>query len=284
MRILGVYFAFCITFVLFLHIDESLSSEPFNDSITILAKVNGEKITLEQLNLSIDALPGEYQEVARKSLSQMMLQQLIDLKILSSLAEDSGINQTSQYRLELEFLVDQLKREHFLRNLFSSEVTDENIMNRYKNLISQMDGNKEVRARHILVESEEEAILIKERLDSGEDFVELASKESIGPTAGRGGDLGFFSRESMVKEFSDVAFSLTVGDISNPVNTKFGWHIILIEDAREIEIPPFATVESEIREELNRMALSRALVDARENSDIEIMNVDLDSLMYDKKN
>ena len=125
--------------------------------------------------------------------------------------------------------------------------TTDNAMKKvYEDASKQISGEQEVHARHILVETEDEAKAIKADLDKGADFAELAKKKSKDPGASDGGDLGFFTKEQMVPEFSAVAFKLGKGELSEPVKTQFGWHIIKVEDKRTKPTPTFDQVKAQI--------------------------------------
>src|SRR5690349_23456006 len=112
----------------------------------------------------------------------------------------------------------------------------------YQDAVKSMAGQEEVHARHILVESEDEAKTILTELKGGADFATLAKEKSKDPGAAQGGDLGYFSKEQMVPEFADVAFKMYAGQLSNPVKTQFGWHIIKVEDKRVRQPPEFDKV------------------------------------------
>ena len=250
-----------------------------DDGATVLATVDGRPVTLEEVRIAIASLPAEYQEMARGSMASMMVQQVVDLKLLAGLATGAGIADDADYQTELAFLTEQLMREHYLRKLYSEKVTDESVRARYEDLVERLAGEPEIRARHILVETREEAEAVAAKIAGGADFAEQAKESSIGPTGPNGGDLGFFGREAMVAEFAEAAFALDAGEVSGPVETQFGWHIIKVEETRSREAPAFELVEADIREELSRMAMSEALTGARETAEVEIFEADLPALL-----
>tara|TARA_Y100001960_G_C14690115_1_gene835930 strand:- start:183 stop:1031 length:849 start_codon:yes stop_codon:yes gene_type:complete len=277
--------SYIIIFALSLLVSTFSISSPViasEDSDKIIADVDGNPITLAELKLAISSLPADYQDMAKTSLSQMMLQQLIDLKILSAKADEENITSKKSYKNELSFLIDQLKREHYLRNLYAKNVKEDTILARYKQLVSQLDSDKEIRARHILLKTKEEAESILVELSEGADFSQLASQKSIGPSASNGGDLGFFTRESMVPDFSQVAFALTPGEVSKPVKTKFGWHVIKLEEIRPSTAPDFNLVKDELRDELERMVMTSVIGEARRSAVINIRESNLSNLLIEK--
>ena len=127
-------------------------------------------------------------------------------------------------------------------------------------------------ARHILVDSEAECLDLKARILAGEDFAELAKKHSTGPSGPQGGDLGYFGQGQMVPEFSKAAFALKVGEVSQPVKTQFGWHIIKVEDRRDSSLPPFEELKPRIVEHLARLKGREITASIKKTSKIEYAN------------
>ena len=142
----------------------------------------------------------------------------------------------------------------------------------YEEASKQITGEKEVHARHILVETEDEAKAIAEELKKGADFAELAKKKSKDPGASDGGDLGFFTKEQMVPEFSAVAFALEPGKISDPVKSQFGWHVIKVEEKRNRKAPDFEQVKAQIETYVTRKAQAEYVAKLREAAKVERMD------------
>jgi peptidyl-prolyl cis-trans isomerase C len=139
----------------------------------------------------------------------------------------------------------------------------------YDDAAKQISGQEEVHARHILVPTEEEAKKIEEQLKKGADFAELAKKESKDPGASDGGDLGFFTKDQMVPEFSAAAFALEPGKISAPVKSQFGWHIIKVEEKRPRKPPEFAQVKPQIESFVTRKAQADYVAKLRAEAKVE---------------
>ena len=138
-----------------------------------------------------------------------------------------------------------------------------------------MPAEEEVRARHILLETSEDAVAVIGELDAGGDFVALAKERSTGPSAPQGGDLGYFSAEQMVGPFAEAAFALEPGSHSaEPVETRFGFHVIMVEDRRTKPVPSFEEMEPQIREELSGQAVQDVLLGLREGAEIETEDLD----------
>jgi peptidyl-prolyl cis-trans isomerase C len=161
-------------------------------------------------------------------------------------------------------------------NLLSVEgkaaTTDEAMKKVYEDASKQISGEQEVHARHILVETEEEAKAIEDELKKGADFAELAKKKSKDPGASDGGDLGFFTKDQMVPEFSNVAFALEPGKISDPVKSQFGWHIIKVEEKRNRKAPDFEQVKAQIETYVTRKAQADYVAKLRETAKVERMD------------
>jgi peptidyl-prolyl cis-trans isomerase C len=147
--------------------------------------------------------------------------------------------------------------------------TDDAMKKVYEDASKQTAGEQEVHARHILVETEDEAKAVAEELKKGADFAELAKKKSKDPGASDGGDLGFFTKDQMVPEFSTVAFALEPGKISDPVKSQFGWHIIKVEEKRNRKAPEFEQVKAQIETYVTRKAQADYVAKLRETAKVE---------------
>src|ERR1700733_12591710 len=136
--------------------------------------------------------------------------------------------------------------EALLKRTGESAMTDEAMHKVYDEAVKQMANEQEVHARHILVTTEDEAKAVAAALKKGADFAALAKDKSKDPSAADGGDLGYFTKDQMVPEFADVAFKLDKGQISDPVHTQFGWHVIKVEDKRTKPTPTFDEVKGQL--------------------------------------
>src|SRR5262249_16793580 len=152
----------------------------------------------------------------------------------------------ADFKRRLTYLRNKLLMETLLHAEAKSAVTDAAMHKVYDDATKQMAGEKEVHARHILVETEDEAKAIVAELNKGTHFAELARLKSKDPGAAEGGDLGYFTKDQMVPEFSDTAFKLDKGELSDPVKTQFGWHVIRVEDKRDRPVPRFEQVKDQI--------------------------------------
>jgi peptidyl-prolyl cis-trans isomerase C len=148
-------------------------------------------------------------------------------------------------------------------------VTDEAMHKVYDDAVKQMPPEQEVHARHILVATEDEAKDIEAQLKKGADFATLAKEKSKDPGAADGGDLGYFTKDQMVPEFAEAAFKLDKGQISDPVKTQFGWHIIEVEDKRIKPTPTFDEVKSQLETYVEHRAQADLVQKLRSAANIE---------------
>jgi peptidyl-prolyl cis-trans isomerase C len=148
-------------------------------------------------------------------------------------------------------------------------LSNEALHQTYDDAVRSMGGQEEVHARHILVDSEDEAKALLDQIKAGGDFATLAKDKSKDPGAASGGDLGYFTKEQMVPEFAEVAFKMYPGQVSNPVKTQFGWHIIKLEDKRTRKPPEFEKVKDQIEAYLARKAQSDFIAKLRQTAKIE---------------
>ena len=159
--------------------------------------------------------------------------------------------------------------EQFLQAEAKAAVTDAAMRKVYDEAVGQMSKEPEVRARHILVETEDEAKAVLAELKKGADFAELAKSRSKDPGSAEGGDLGYFTKDQMVPEFSEVAFKLDKGALSDPVKSQFGWHVIKVEDRRERQAPEFDKVKDQLETYVVRRSQVEMITKLRQEAKIE---------------
>jgi peptidyl-prolyl cis-trans isomerase C len=202
---------------------------------------------------------------------------LIEMKIVSKAAEEKKIADKADFKQKLDFARNRLLMDNLLAAEGKAALTDDAMKKVYDDAAKQITGEQEVHARHILVPTEEEAKAIKAELDKGADFAKLAKEKSKDPGAADGGDLGFFTKEQMVPEFSAVAFTLEPGKISDPVKSQFGWHIIKVEEKRNRKAPEFEQVKAQIETYVTRKAQADYVAKLREAAKVERMDKPADA-------
>ena len=238
---------------------------------TIVATVGGEVITEADLAFAAEDIGADLNQIPPDQVRAVLLSQMIDLKLMAQASEKAGMQDDELFKLRLEYLTDRALRRAYTKTAISDTITPEVIKAAYDLQIAAIPDEDEVRARHILVTTEEDAKAIKAEIDAGADFAELAKTKSIEPNAAQsGGDLGYFKRAVMVKPFGDAAFAMEVGQVSDPVQTQFGWHIIKIEDRRPAAKPTLEELTQQIGQQLY-VTQYRALFDElRKTATIDI--------------
>lgn len=238
------------------------------DASTVVARVGEREITLGDLISARQALPAQLQALPPEALFEGLIDQLVNEVLFASAAETAGLDERPDVALRVEATRREILAESYMIDVLEPQLSDEALRARYDEEIARIPAEQEVRARHILVETQEEAAAIREELLAGADFAALAAEKSTGPSGPSGGDLGFFTKDRMVAPFAEAAFALEAGEISEPVQTQFGWHIIKVEERRDVPPPPFDEVADQIRQGMAR-ELAEAEVDKlRETAEI----------------
>lgn len=233
---------------------------------TVVATVNGTEITLGHMMLVQQNLPQQYQTLPSEMLFQGILDQIIQQTILMQAGpkEDSRL-----VRLSVENERRQLKAGEVLQGVADVAVTDEAVKALYDTKYATGVDGEEFNASHILVETEEEAKALIERLNAGEDFAELAKEKSTGPSGPNGGSLGWFGPGQMVKPFEDAVLAMEVGAISAPVKTQFGWHVIKLNDKRAKSAPELDQARPELEAEIERQAIDAKIAELTQLAEID---------------
>ena len=223
----------------------------------VVATVNGEQIRQSEILMFHQTLPPQYQKVPLEKIFDDLLTNLINRTAIVQAARAEGMDKTAEARRRVAFFFDGVLQEMFLSRAVESTLTEDHLRAVYEKMLRLTPPQEEVKARHILVEKREEAQDIIKQLAEGADFATLAQRRSKGPSATSGGDLGYFGREQMVPEFAEVAFALEPGSHSKkPVQTKFGWHVIKVDDRRASQPPSFEESAPQIRQEESRAVVS----------------------------
>jgi peptidyl-prolyl cis-trans isomerase C len=253
------------------------------DDNPVLAKVNGSEIRQSDVTLAEEELGPSLAQMDPATKKENVLAFLIDMKIVAKAAEDKKIADSDDFKKRMAFTRNRLLMDSLLASEGKAATTDDAMKKVYEDASKQISGEQEVHARHILVETEDEAKAVKAELDKGADFAELAKKKSKDPGASDGGDLGFFTKDQMVPEFSAVAFSLDPGKISDPVKSQFGWHVIKVEEKRNRKPPEFDQVKAQIETYVTRKAQAEYVGKLREAAKIERMDKPAETAKSDTK-
>ena len=219
----------------------------------VVASVNGEKIFASDMTAAQAQLPPEYQKIPPSVLFGLLIDSLIDTKLSVAQARREGFDKKAEVVRRLTRIEDQVLQRAYLEEKIEEGMSEDAIKGAYEKFVAELKGGEEVRASHILVETEAQAKELIVELSGGADFFELAKAKSIGPSADKGGDMGFFKRENMVAEFADAAFALKDEETTQtPVRTQYGWHVIQVVERRKARPPLFEEVEAEVRNALTR--------------------------------
>ncbi len=243
----------------------------WSQSDPVIAKVNGVEIRESDLamaeedvgqNPQLQAMPAE----ARRD---YMVSYLADVILAAKAAEGKKVADQKDFKSRLAFIRNKLLMETLLQQEGKAALTPDATKKVYEEAVKQVKNEEEVHARHILVPTEDEAKAILAQLKGGADFATLAKEKSKDPGAAEGGDLGYFTKEQMVPEFSEVAFKLGKGQLSDPVKTQFGWHIIKVEDKRTRPTPTFEQVKPQIENYVAHRAQAEMVENLRKSATVE---------------
>lgn len=252
------------------------------DKDPLVAKVNGVEIHQSDLTAAEEEA-GQLPPMSPDAKKDYLVQFLADMILVSKDAEGKKLGDAPAFKSKLEFARKKLLMEALLASVGKDALTDDAMHKVYDDAIKQMGSEQEVHARHILIraapgdekaakEAEDKIKAVIVRLKKGEDFAKVAGEVTEDPSGkANGGDLGFFTREQMVPEFADVAFKLDKGQISDPVKTQFGWHVIKVEDKRTKPAPKFEEVKPQIEQYVTRKAQADLVTALRANAKIEKM-------------
>jgi len=238
------------------------------DADRVIARVNGIDIKAGDLTLADEDI-GSNLPMTGEARRDYLTRYLIDMQLIVQSAETKKLGDDEDFKRRLAFARNKLLMERYLQTEGRAAVSDAALHDLYQQVTKEMAGEQEIHARHILVPTEDDAKAVFEQLRKGADFATLAKEKSKDPSSAEGGDLGYFTRDRMVPEFADAAFKLQVGQISDPVKTEFGWHIIKLEDKRTRPIPEFDKVKDQLETMVARKALSEQVAKLRADAKIE---------------
>ncbi len=239
------------------------------DADPVVARANGVDIRQSDLALAEDEIGSNMPQMGPDQKRDYLITYLADVIVLAQAAEQQKLADRDDVKHRILFERDKVLMETLLQDAGTAAMTDDAMHKVYDDAVKQMANEQEVHARHILVATEDEAKAIEDQLKKGADFATLAKEKSKDPGAAEGGDLGYFTKDQMVPEFADVAFKLDKGQISDPVHTQFGWHIIKVEDKRVKPTPTFDDVKGQIQNYVAHRAQAELVAKLRSAANIE---------------
>ena len=235
----------------------------------VVARVNGADIRQSDLALAEEDLGSNVPQMTPEAKRDYLVTFVADMMLVAKAAEARKVGDSEDFKRKVAYARTKLLMEQLLQAEAKAAVNETAMRKVYDDAIGQMKKEPEVRARHILVETEDEAKAVVAELKKGTDFAELAKTKSKDPGSQDGGDLGYFTKDQMVPQFADVAFKMYPGQLSNPVKTQFGWHVIKVEDKRTKQPPEFAKVKDQIENFLARKAQTEYVAKLRQSAKIE---------------
>ena len=219
-----------------------------------VATVNGIAITYNDVSLVEDELMAVFGQLPEEQRFQTLVGYMVNRVLASEAAKKAGMEDDADVAKLKAFMERKALQDVYVSKMLMDRVREEDVTAYYDKEIKNGPVEEELRARHILLDNREAADAVVADLDKGADFAALAKERSKGPSGPSGGDLGYFSKQSMVPAFSDVAFKLAVGETSPPVQTQFGWHVIRVEDRRNRSVPPL----DQVRDQIFQLLISEA--------------------------
>ncbi len=239
------------------------------DSNPVVARANGVDIRVNDLAFAEEEIGGNMPQMSPDQKRDYLIVYLADVVVLAQAAEQQKLNDRDDVKRRLAFDHNRVLMEALLQDVGHAAMSDEALHKVYDEAVKTMANEQEVHARHILVPTEDEAKAVAAELKNGADFATLAKQKSKDPGAADGGDLGYFTKDQMVPEFAAVAFNLDKGQISDPVHTQFGWHIIKVEDKRIKPTPTFDQVRGQIENYVAHRAQAEFVDKLRSAANVE---------------
>jgi peptidyl-prolyl cis-trans isomerase C len=246
-----------------------------NKDDSVVAVVNGHEIKRSEVQMAAEDILGQLPDIPPKLRYPYIVEYLVERHLLAQAAVKEGIADSDEYKRRLALYQAKALRDAYFAQTIVPAVTEEEIKKAYDTESAKVAQTERVRARHILVATEQEAKQIRARLDKGEKFEDLAKQYSLDGSKEYGGDLGYFTAPEMVPEFSKAAFALKPGEISQPVKTDMGWHIIKLEDRKVGGAQPYDQVKTAIRNILLRKKTQEKIISLRLQSKVELKDPDL---------
>ena len=235
----------------------------------VLAKVDGTEITDQDVSAAATDLgPTIPEQLQGEQRQQYVLTYLIDLNLVAKKAVADKLDGSPDFARQMAYYRQKVLMESLLGQAAHAADTDAAIKKAYDDAAKAQKPDTEIHARHILVQTKEEAEAALKRIKGGEDFAKVANQISKDPT-NNGGDLGWFTKDRMVPEFADAAFKLEPGQLSDPVKTQFGWHIIQVEGKRPKQFPPLDQVKPDVERYLEQKAQGDLIMQLRQKAKIE---------------
>jgi len=250
---------------------------------TVVARVNGYEITAKEVEMAAEDVAAQLANVPPKMRYPLIVQYLIERHLLAQKALKEGLADSEEYKRRVRFYQFKALRDAYFHQKIKPRITREKVRKIYEEETRKIKPVERVRARHILVSTREEAEKVLRELEGGAKFADLARKYSKDGSKEFGGDLGYFTFEEMVPEFSKAVFALKVGEVSRPVKTEYGWHIIKLEDRKKVGPRPFEQVAPSIEALLLRQEVQKEVAGLGKAGKIELVDPELKKLQEENR-
>jgi peptidyl-prolyl cis-trans isomerase C len=262
-----------------------IASAEDTPSTVVVAKVNGQAVTEADMRYAENELGGELANLPPEVKRRALAEYLIDNSLFADAAEAAKLSATPEFEQQMGYLKRRVLRELYFNKTLKDTIKDDEAKKIYDERVAKLKPEEEISASHILVDTEDKAKELKAKLAAGGDFAQLAKENSTDTgSKEQGGALGYFGRGQMVPEFEGAAFKLEKGQISDPVHTNFGWHIIRVDDKRKKEPPSFAAVKDTIMNSLIVRKAQDAATEMRGKAQIEYVDADIKKQVEEQKN
>ncbi|WP_245410561.1 peptidylprolyl isomerase [Notoacmeibacter marinus] len=246
------------------------------DKNETVATVNGSPITRQQLEMAMGELGPQFSRIPEDKRDAAALAALIEIKLMSGKARAAGLDQDEEFQRSIAFMTERALHGFYMQKQLADGISDDDVQALYDERVADMPKQQEVKARHILVKTNEDAEAVIAELEGGADFETVAKEKSTGPSGPSGGDLGYFRAGQMVPEFEKAAFDLDAGAITKePVQTQFGFHVIKVEDKRDVQPPAFDQIKDQLRNELLVKRYTETVKTERDEASVEVSDPEL---------
>lgn len=242
----------------------------------VVARVNGQEIRRSAVISELQSMGPQAQQMPPQVLYPQILQRLVITKLVSGEGYKQKLENDAEVKARLKEAEENIVADVYVKKTVTPKITDDKIKAKYDELAAKFKPSDEVKARHILVPTEAEANEIIKQLKGGADFAKLAEEKSKDTgSMKQGGDLGYFTKDVMVKPFADAAFAMKVGETSaKPVKSDFGFHVIKVEDKRKTAAPPLSEVKEQIRNQVGQEMAQQLVKDLEAKAKVERFNFD----------
>jgi peptidyl-prolyl cis-trans isomerase C len=242
----------------------------------VLAKINGKDIKESDLALAEAEVGTEVANMPAANRRRLLLEFVIEMRLFADAADGSSLTSGPEFEKRLDYWRTRAKRDAYYEKAVRGAISDAVLKGIYDDKVKMVPPEDEVDASHILVDTEDKAKEVADKVGKGEDFAKLAEQYSNDPgSKANGGKLGYFTKGQMVKEFEDASFALSKGEVSKPVKSKFGWHIIKVEDRRQKSLPTFEEVKDQILSSMVQQKGQQVATDLRGKANIEYVDSEI---------